>query len=454
MTSWPPVVYVGPSLHPDDVRRRLPGCQLMPPIRRGDLYRDRLLGFRVFVVLDGVFAQELAISPREMIDIARDGALVMGACSMGAMRAAECWPAGVRGVGSIYRLFRRGALTSDAEVAVAFSPDPPYQPTSVPMINVRYALSRCVRDGILAKTMVERVLRSASGMFFSDRTWPLVLSSAGLQDSDGSLRAQLQRHDLKRLDAIRALDAVRRWVAKRPGILRDGGTVPGERFSSKVPREESHALNGFEGSDVSLDDLWRWLVATGRYRRYAFGAVPGWPDTDQEAHGAASALNVRRSRAASNGLPRTDRAWMEETGIQASDLRRARQRSRTSPRVARLLVRPDAAVARAIWADITVSGDRDALVFAFTATVSAARWARRENLQSKPGRRRVVMTELARAHGFPTWSELERTLHRSPIWPWIEHTVDDTVRARQVREQLFSTAGVSIAGATPNQDGI
>jgi hypothetical protein len=136
----------------------------MPPIRRGDLYRDRLLGFRVFVILDGVFGQELAVSPREAIDVARDGAVVVGACSMGAIRAAECWPAGVEGVGAVYRLFRRGALTSDAEVAVAFSPEPPYRPVSVPLVNVRYALSRCLRDRVLSRTIAEQHVISSTAI--------------------------------------------------------------------------------------------------------------------------------------------------------------------------------------------------------------------------------------------------------------------------------------------------
>ena len=66
----PPVVYAGPTLHSDEVSDLLPRAQVMPPVRRGDLYRDRLLGFDVLVILDGLFQQELAISPREVIDMA------------------------------------------------------------------------------------------------------------------------------------------------------------------------------------------------------------------------------------------------------------------------------------------------------------------------------------------------------------------------------------------------
>src|SRR5712691_12195122 len=95
----PPIVYVGPTLSASTVKALLPSSDIRPPIARGYLYRDREAGGAVFVILDGVFTQHLAISPREVVDVACDNALVIGASSMGALRAAECWPVGVQGVG-------------------------------------------------------------------------------------------------------------------------------------------------------------------------------------------------------------------------------------------------------------------------------------------------------------------------------------------------------------------
>jgi hypothetical protein len=118
-------VYVGPTLDPAAARTILPDAQLMPPIGRGELYRDRLLGFSVFLILDGVFLERLAVSPREIVDVLQDGATVVGASSMGAIRAAECRPAGMHGVGTIYHLYRRGHLTTEDDVAVAFHSVPP-----------------------------------------------------------------------------------------------------------------------------------------------------------------------------------------------------------------------------------------------------------------------------------------------------------------------------------------
>ena len=109
------------------MKRWAPQAQLLPPIARGDLYRSRSLGFNVFLILDGVFLERLAISPREIIDVVRDEATVFGAASMGAIRAASAGRWGCEGVGSIYRLYRRGVLASDDEVAVTFSTQRPYR---------------------------------------------------------------------------------------------------------------------------------------------------------------------------------------------------------------------------------------------------------------------------------------------------------------------------------------
>jgi hypothetical protein len=407
----------------------------MPPIRRGDLYRDRLLGFGVFVILDGVFGQELAISPRETIDIVRDGALVVGASSMGAIRAAECWPAGVRGVGSVYRLFRRGALTSDAEVAVAFSPEAPYLPTSVPLVNVRYAMSRCLRQRLLDRTQTQRAIRSAADIFFAERTWPLVLKLARLRDKAGALLAALAAHDLKRLDAIRALKAVRHWVERQPRLLKHDGTMRRRTFQGARAREATSSMRGNGWGFISRQDLWRWLVASGRYRRYALhgravseGGIPSGDDS--------SADEQSRLRSIEAAPPHDTRA------------------EPTSAAVARLLAKPNGALARVVWAGFAQSGDRDTMALTLFAMTKAAAWGRHRDLAGERVHRQLIEQEVARAHGFATWRELRKTLRQSPVWPWIEETAHDTAIARQVRQQLFArgSAAGDLIRAHADQD--
>src|SRR5204863_1523441 len=177
--SRPMIAFVGPSISRAEAAGLCPGLDLRPPVRRDDLYREREKGAWGFLIIDGVFMQEDAVSPREVADVLEDGALVVGASSMGALRAADCWPAGAQGVGLIYRLYRRGVLGSDEEVAVAVSTDGSDAAVSVPLVNVRYAVSRAVRRLLLDRAGARRIVEAAASIYYPERTWPQVLERAG-----------------------------------------------------------------------------------------------------------------------------------------------------------------------------------------------------------------------------------------------------------------------------------
>ena len=161
---------------------------MRPPARRDDLYRAREQGAWGFLVIDGVFMQDDAVSPREVVDVLEDGALVLGAASLGALRAADCWPAGARGIGLIYRLYRRGVLESDEDVAVAVSADGSDAAVSLPLVNVRYAMARAVRSGALDRPTARQIVSAAASIYYPERTWrqvwrrvaPLLAGAGGL----------------------------------------------------------------------------------------------------------------------------------------------------------------------------------------------------------------------------------------------------------------------------------
>ena len=265
--TFPPVVYAGPSISREEVLALLPGATIQGPIRRGDLYRDRMLLHSVFVILDGVFFQNEAISPRECVDVCRDGATVFGASSMGALRAAECCVAGMSGAGVVFRMFRAGILRSDDEVAVTFDPDDPRRGASVPLVNVRYAVSRAVREGKLARETAVRVVESAATLFYPERRWAAILSRAGLGSRRRELGAELGRYDLKRLDAERALRKVAALLARHPELCRTAHrtVMPFER--TEHVREAAHSALTRELAN-SRDELLRWVFATGLYREF------------------------------------------------------------------------------------------------------------------------------------------------------------------------------------------
>src|SRR5262245_47591797 len=104
-----PIVFVGPSIPVALARRTLPHAEYRPPIRRGDL--EHLSAGRLVGIIDGVFAQTLAISPGEIREAIDRGVIIYGAASMGALRAAEI--PRVIGVGRIFEMYRAGAIERD-----------------------------------------------------------------------------------------------------------------------------------------------------------------------------------------------------------------------------------------------------------------------------------------------------------------------------------------------------
>ncbi|QRR07548.1 hypothetical protein FPJ27_14680 [Burkholderia sp. MS455] len=74
------------------------------------------------LITDGVFGESMAVSPCECMDLLHAGWLLLGASSMGALRAADCNRVGMIGIGEIYFGFKLGYYHSDADVAVLYQP--------------------------------------------------------------------------------------------------------------------------------------------------------------------------------------------------------------------------------------------------------------------------------------------------------------------------------------------
>ncbi len=194
------VVFVGPSARAAD-RVSAPGIEWRPPIRRGDL---ALLSLHVRTVgiVDGEFDQSLAVAPREILELLRRGVDVVGAASMGALRAAELHESGMRGVGRIFRMYRDGLVDADDEVAIVFDPET-LRPLTEPLVNVRCAVVRAERAGRLTASVAAAIIAAACSLPYRARTHRRILSEAGaaLGTDLVPLAPILDQHDQKRIDA-------------------------------------------------------------------------------------------------------------------------------------------------------------------------------------------------------------------------------------------------------------
>lgn len=271
MTAPPLIAFAGPSIPRPEVERLCPGLDIRPPIRRGDLYRERERGAWGFLIIDGVFMAAQAVSPREVVDVLADGALVLGAASMGALRAADCWPAGAVGLGAIYRLYRRGILDSDEEVAVSIRADGSDLAASVPLVNVRYAVRRAVRRGILNPEMASAIVQEASVMYYPERTWREVLHRAGVNRPEVlEFCAPL---DLKGCDAKRAISHVRTLLQEGQVLaLRHRRNHEAPFARSETTRERGYDVYDGIPPERLSELLFDWMVGSGRIARYVLQA--------------------------------------------------------------------------------------------------------------------------------------------------------------------------------------
>jgi hypothetical protein len=160
------IVFSGPSIAEAEVHR-LAACTHAPPIKRGDL--DALEDYDIFVILDGEFGQNLSVSPKEILAVLERGKTVVGAASMGALRASELDRSGMIGVGWVYDYFRRGAVRRDADVALVYSPFD-FKSITVPMVDLEYWMEQASAAGLIGYREKSLLLKLARNIFFADRT--------------------------------------------------------------------------------------------------------------------------------------------------------------------------------------------------------------------------------------------------------------------------------------------
>lgn len=201
-------VFLGPSCDQATARAILPDAEFRPPAARGDIARAAADGARVIVLIDGVFLQDCAVGHREVLGVLRSGVTVIGASSMGALRAAELDGFGMVGIGEVYRRFRAGELESDDEVALVYDPESGYA-LSEPLVNIRATLEEAVADGAVAPAEAEAVLGAAQALYFPERTWPAILRRSAVPDTVREALARRPKVDLKRADAVAALEYAR-----------------------------------------------------------------------------------------------------------------------------------------------------------------------------------------------------------------------------------------------------
>ena len=146
MRSSIPVIFAGISISHAKVRD-LVLADVRPPVRAGDLDLLRGIG-RIVAIIDGELAPDALLSASEIERAIGRGLDLRGSSSVGALRAAELRHRGMTGSGWVHRAFCTGWLTGTEEIAVLYDPRS-FHPLTVPLVTVRFWLTRFVRTGAI-----------------------------------------------------------------------------------------------------------------------------------------------------------------------------------------------------------------------------------------------------------------------------------------------------------------
>jgi hypothetical protein len=189
------------------------GVDLRGPAGKGDVYRATLDGPRAIAIIDGYFDQTPSVWHKEILYALAKGVPVIGAASMGALRAVELAPCGMRGVGRIYEMFAAGVLEDDDEVAVAHAGAADgHRPLSNAMVDIRASIESAQADGIVTAEQGAALVAGSKALHFSERSFallPAMARDAGAEPKTvAALREWLSERavNLKRLDAMELLD--------------------------------------------------------------------------------------------------------------------------------------------------------------------------------------------------------------------------------------------------------
>jgi hypothetical protein len=220
------VVFAGPTLprHPDAAWRPLLGaCDLRPPAQRGDVLAALVDRPDALVLIDGYYYSVPAVTHKELRYALDAGVRVLGAASLGALRAAEMAPLGMMGLGTVYEWYRSGVIDGDDEVAILHAAaEQGYRGLTIALVELRHALESPDFDRRAAAALVARV----KPLPFSHRHPDVIADLAQRELGSGSaaiLMRRLAEHSVKRDDARLAIETALTGGEKAPARRRDSG---------------------------------------------------------------------------------------------------------------------------------------------------------------------------------------------------------------------------------------
>ncbi|MDR0912642.1 MAG: TfuA-related McrA-glycine thioamidation protein [Methanobrevibacter sp.] len=211
------IIYTGPSITANEASDILE-AEYRAPIKRGDILKAIEDKADIIGIIDGVFHQNPAVGHKEIMAAMDKRIKVIGASSMGALRASELDSLGMIGLGYVYEKYRDGEITSDDDVALTFTSDD-YTHLSEALVTIEYTLNNALKEGILKKEEKNELYTTAKSLFYPKRNYPLILEKSKIpKEVKKELKNFIKTSvDIKKQDAIKLLNYIKE-IAKNDNI--------------------------------------------------------------------------------------------------------------------------------------------------------------------------------------------------------------------------------------------
>jgi hypothetical protein len=254
------IVFLGPSL-PAGEARRLVSCHVLPPARRGDVWRALALRPRAIVLVDGVGEAQPPVWHQELLAALEAGVAVFGGAGQGALRAAELSSRGMVGVGQIFEWYRTRTLVDDSEVVLRHAgAEQGYRPLTVPMVNVRHVVAHARAARVLNARQARALVTVAERLFYAERTWRRILESVRSSwpaATWGGWEGWFSRgvEDLQALDAQACLRAAAAFLSSAAPVRPPRGTAQASLSSVVWRRRLADDVSVLEGREVPCSQV-------------------------------------------------------------------------------------------------------------------------------------------------------------------------------------------------------
>lgn len=191
------IVFVETSLAHAEAINFLPNAFYMPSIKKGDVIKAIKMGYKRIVIIDGHFGWTPSIWHKEIMMALDYKIEVFGAASMGAIRAAELDMYGMKGIGTVYSMYKNEDIDGDDEVAIVVSPYTGQK--TIPLINIRITLQN------LKFKSKKNIFSKIKNIFYAERTWGKIEQNIPKNAYD-----LIRTHyiDIKKEDAIALLNLI------------------------------------------------------------------------------------------------------------------------------------------------------------------------------------------------------------------------------------------------------